>query len=73
MPTPDAAVSIDGVATRQTGLDRTFVTPALNPGSRYTLQFQVAYQDETGRTRTKRREVTVRTGETVRLDLDDGE
>ena len=72
VPTANARVSLDGVVTQQTGTTRYFKTPTLNPNSRYTFQVEVSWQ-EGGQTRTMRRQLTLRAGETYRLDLSQGE
>jgi uncharacterized protein (TIGR03000 family) len=68
VPTVDAQVYFDGVLTRQTGLDRKFVTPPLGSGARYGFQVEVAWRDEAGRARRVTRHVSVRAGETADVD-----
>ena len=38
VPAANAKVYLDGIVTQQTGLDRAFVTPKLNPASRLFLK-----------------------------------
>jgi uncharacterized protein (TIGR03000 family) len=71
LPTADAQVYLDGVLTKQTGLDRTFVTPTLNPAGRYAFAAEIIWRDESGQSHTIRRHLNVRAGETSTLDLRD--
>jgi uncharacterized protein (TIGR03000 family) len=71
VPAMNAKVYLDGVLTRQTGLDRAYVTPKLKPKSRYTFDVRIDWQDESGRNRTVRRTIAVHAGETTVLNLRD--
>lgn len=53
VPVASAQVYLDGVLTRQSGEHRVFVTPPLNPGSRYSFEVKVEWQ-ENGKTRTEK-------------------
>ncbi len=55
LPAADAKVYLDGKQTEQTGMDRMFVTPRLNPASRYSMAVEVVWQDQNGRSQTTRR------------------
>lgn len=68
VPTEEAQVLVDGVASRQTGLTRRFVTPALNPGSSYVLRITVRWLSPYGYQSTSEN-VTVRPGDVRRVDL----
>jgi uncharacterized protein (TIGR03000 family) len=63
-PTADAQVLFNGRPTQQTGPDRQFVSPPLNPGQdyRYTIE---ARWDDGGRPMDETRSVTVRAGESA--------
>jgi uncharacterized protein (TIGR03000 family) len=73
VPTASAQVYLDGVLTKQTGLDRSFVTPRLNPAGRYAFAVEVSWRDASGQSRTIRRQLSVRAGETSSLNLRDPE
>jgi uncharacterized protein (TIGR03000 family) len=61
VPDPNAQVIIDGNPTRQTGLEREFVSE-MQPGSSGTYQVKVRWT-ENGRTREQTRNVPVRPGQ----------
>lgn len=64
----DATLKVDGTATKATDAVRTFSTPALTPGQSYfyTLTAEVVRD---GKTMTATQQVTVRAGETSRIEL----
>jgi uncharacterized protein (TIGR03000 family) len=65
----DARLSVDDYKTNSTSGERVFSTPALKVGQdyHYTLSMEV---DRGGKVQTVTREVTVRAGETTRVNLD---
>jgi uncharacterized protein (TIGR03000 family) len=69
LPHPQAKLTIDGVATRQKGRTRTFTTPALAPGKRYTYTLVVTWRPNDYTTTTRTKEVTVEAGKTTTADL----
>lgn len=68
VPTEEAQVLVDGVVSRQTGLTRRFVTPALKPGRSYVLRITVRWMSPYGYQSTSEN-VTVRAGDARRVDL----
>jgi len=69
VPAANAKVYLDGVLTKQTGLNRRFVTPKINPGRQYSFDVEVVWQDETGMSHQLRRTLNLRAGEMSTLDL----
>lgn len=67
LPDANAKVYVDGVATQQTGMDRMFVTPMLQPGA-YNYTIRAVYQVN-GREMTHERTIRVTPGRTTVLDL----
>src|SRR5262249_23760235 len=63
-----AAVWIEGVATKQTGGVRKFVSPPLEPGSRYAYQVRARWSRD-GRPLDQVHQITVRAGDLVRVDF----
>jgi len=61
VPTPDAQVWIQGQATQQTGLERYFMSPALEPGT-YTYTLRGTWT-ESGREVSREKQVSVRPGQ----------
>ena len=72
LPTDAAQVRIDGVLMKQTGIDRMYLTPKLNPASKYAMNVEISWMTQSGRTRTVHRQITVRAGEISSIDLRDG-
>jgi uncharacterized protein (TIGR03000 family) len=64
----DATLTIDGAATKSTAAVRQFATPVLTPGEsfHYTLTASVVRD---GQTLTATEQVTVRAGQTSRIEL----
>jgi uncharacterized protein (TIGR03000 family) len=67
LPDAKAKVFVDGAATEQTGLDRLFVTPNLQPGN-YNYVLRVVYMLN-GQELAHERTITVSPGRTTVLDL----
>jgi uncharacterized protein (TIGR03000 family) len=66
----DAKLSFDGAPTRQTGAIRTFTTPALPAGKDYSYEIKVEAMRQ-GKPAMHTRRVTVRAGETTRIEIAD--
>jgi uncharacterized protein (TIGR03000 family) len=66
-----AKLYFDDGPTQQSGAMRTFVTPDLRPGKEYVYQVKVEYLRD-GRTMTQTKPVTVRAGQTSRVEFGDG-
>jgi uncharacterized protein (TIGR03000 family) len=64
----DARVFLDDSPTMQTGTERTFVSPTLQAGARYTYSIRASWT-EGGRTVEQTRDVPVRAGANVRVDF----
>jgi uncharacterized protein (TIGR03000 family) len=62
LPAADAAVWIDGMRMKQTGTDRRFITPALDPGSTYTLEIRASWPGANGKQETRAQRIDVRAG-----------
>jgi len=74
VPTPDTRVWIEDSPTKETGVDRIFESPRLEPGRTYTYHLKARWM-ENGREVTKDREVKVEPGKetTVRFSSTDTE
>jgi uncharacterized protein (TIGR03000 family) len=68
VPNPGAELLVDGVKTQQTGTDRTFSSPDLEPGKEYRYEVTVRWVDQ-GVTYEKRRIVIGSLGQTIPLDF----
>lgn len=64
----DAKLYFDGTPTRQTGAERTFITPELASGKQYTYEVKIEYVRD-GRTMTRTKQVAVRAGQPARLEF----
>jgi len=64
----NARVWFDDTETQQRGMDRDFVSPPLTPGKQYVYQIKAQWQ-ENGQDVTRQKQVTVRAGETLNVDL----
>ena len=62
----DAQIWFDGSATVQTGQQRQFVSPPLEPGRAYTYDVQVNWKQD-GREVTRNRRITIHAGDVVNL------
>jgi uncharacterized protein (TIGR03000 family) len=65
---PDAVVTVGGEATRQTGLERIFTTPALEPGFTYSYEVVATWKKD-GKDATASRTVQFQPGELKTVDL----
>ena len=66
VPREDAIVLIDGVQTKQTGLNRVFLTPAMDEDRLFTSSFEVRWTDGAGKTQSIQRTFEFVAGETIR-------
>jgi uncharacterized protein (TIGR03000 family) len=64
-----AQVWFDGAATAQSGADRVFVSPPLTPGREYVYHVRVQWS-ENNKAVERNRDVTLRAGERVNLNID---
>jgi uncharacterized protein (TIGR03000 family) len=69
VPSAKAQVTIDGATTRQTGSARWFVSPHLEPCRGYTYTVAVTWPSNSYTFVTRTRQVEVRAGQTVTLNL----
>jgi len=68
VPQPTAEILVDGHKTAQTGLDRTFESPPLEPGKQYRYELTARWV-EGGATREMKKAVVGMAGEVVRVDF----
>jgi uncharacterized protein (TIGR03000 family) len=68
VPQPTAEILVDGHKTAQTGLDRTFESPPLEPGRQYRYELTARWV-EGGATREMKKAVVGMAGEVVRVDF----
>jgi uncharacterized protein (TIGR03000 family) len=68
VPANDAEVWFEGVKMKQTGRDRYYFSPALDPNSRYSYDVRVRWRDKQGE-HSQNRRVTVTAGATQMLDF----
>lgn len=64
-----AEVRIEGVPTKQSGAERSFVTPALEPGKTYTYKIEATIEPNNYTKIIRVREVTFKSGEELTIDL----
>jgi uncharacterized protein (TIGR03000 family) len=67
----DATISFDGSATLQSGKQRKFVSPPLQPGQAYHYDVQVNWKQD-GREVTRKRQITIHAGDVVNLTFPRG-
>jgi len=67
VPAANAQVWLDGVRMTQTGTSRRFVTPALDPKSRYSYEVKVRWDNGSPQEETRR--VSVRAGDSLMVDF----
>lgn len=68
VPSANAEVWLDGQPTSQRGMERTFMTPRLNPGSTYTYEVRARWT-ENGQPIERTRTVRFQTGQTIHVDF----
>jgi uncharacterized protein (TIGR03000 family) len=64
-----AEVRIEGVLTKQTNAERSFVTPPLEPGKTYTYKIEAVIEPNNYTKILRTREITFKAGEELTLDL----
>jgi uncharacterized protein (TIGR03000 family) len=69
VPSPDARVEFGDNQTQQTGTTRTFVSPPLEPGYKYTYHITARWKDNGGREIVRERNVKVQPGQQVTVDF----
>lgn len=67
LPSANAQVWLDGVRMTQTGISRRFVTPELDPKSRYSYEIKVRWDNGSSQEDTRR--VSVRAGDSLMVDF----
>ena len=65
----EPVVTVEGVATKSSGSERTFTTPALEPGKTYTYKIEALIEPNNYTKITRPREITFKAGESVTVDL----
>ena len=68
VPHPDAEVWVAGVKMKSSGFERTFETPALEPGASVEYEFIVRWIDR-GESRAESRSVTLKPGDSLEVDF----
>ncbi len=68
VPVPDARIWFDGTATERQGVERAFVSPALEGGADHTYSVRASWTQD-GREVTREAEVKVRAGHQTRLSF----
>jgi uncharacterized protein (TIGR03000 family) len=69
LPLASAQLMVDDMPTRQTGADRVFVSPPLEPGMDHTYTIKAVWQPNNYTTITRARKVAVKAGQEVEVDL----
>jgi uncharacterized protein (TIGR03000 family) len=65
----DATLEVDDTPTKQTGETRKFVTPPLQPGTRYSYTMVAKWEPNNYTKITRTRKVYMRSGEEIQVDL----
>jgi uncharacterized protein (TIGR03000 family) len=65
----ETVVTVNGVEVKGTGATRTFTTPALEPGKEFKFKVEALIEPNNYTKITRPREVIVKAGDTVQLDL----
>lgn len=69
LPHKDAELSIEGQPTRQRGLTRQFISPALEPGRNYTYTLIAKWEPNNYTKITRKRTYSVQAGKEIEADL----
>jgi uncharacterized protein (TIGR03000 family) len=69
LPYATAQVMVDDMPTRQSGTERTFISPPLDPGRSFTYTIKATWQPNNYVTITRTRSISVKAGQTVEADL----
>jgi uncharacterized protein (TIGR03000 family) len=70
LPDPNARVSFDDTRTQQTGTNRLFTSPTLEPGKFYTYKVRATWT-ENGQETTRTKDVVIQAGRTTTVDFRD--
>jgi uncharacterized protein (TIGR03000 family) len=68
LPDPDAKVLFDDTLTTQTGTDRVFTTPPLDPSKSYTYTVRATWMED-GKEVTKTKDVRIQAGQPTMIDF----
>jgi uncharacterized protein (TIGR03000 family) len=68
LPRGDTELTVNGEPTRQSGRERTFVTPPLTPGRSYVYRLRAVWSRD-GQTREQERSVQVQDGMVLTVDF----
>jgi uncharacterized protein (TIGR03000 family) len=68
LPT-DARLSVDGTPTKQTGAERRFVSPPLEPGQKYSYTLTASWEPNNYTKITRTRKAIVQAGQQTEVDL----
>ena len=69
LPMADATLAIQGQPTKQTGSERTFVSPPLDPGKEYMYTLSALWEPNNYTKITRKRTIKVEAGKTVELNF----
>jgi uncharacterized protein (TIGR03000 family) len=69
LPSANAQLTVDDVPTRQTGAERVFVSPPLEPGRSYSYTARATWQPNNYTTITRTRKILVKAGQDLQADL----
>jgi uncharacterized protein (TIGR03000 family) len=69
LPFANAQLTVDDVPTRQSGVDRVFVSPPLEAGKNHVYTIKAVWQPNNYVTITRTRKVSVKAGQEVEADL----
>ncbi|MBV9124593.1 MAG: TIGR03000 domain-containing protein [Planctomycetes bacterium] len=73
LPEDDAKLTVDGKETKQTGTERTFTSPPLEPGRKFTYTVTTVFEPNNYTTITRTKEVSVRAGAEVEVDMNEAD
>jgi uncharacterized protein (TIGR03000 family) len=69
LPLANAQLLVDNVQTRQTGTERVFASPPLEPGKSYFYTVSATWQPNNYTTITRTRKIPLKSGQDVEVDL----
>src|SRR5438034_8781922 len=72
LPHKYAVLELEGKVTRMSGTERTFVTPPLEAGARYSYAVKATWLGPDGKPVVREKKVPVTAGQEVVVDLRDG-
>jgi uncharacterized protein (TIGR03000 family) len=70
LPYANAELTIEGQPTKGTGLLRTFESPPLNPGDKYSYTLVATWQPNNYTTIKRKREIPIKAGDTIDVDME---